>query len=137
MYRYPAIALGILSVFVVAACQDTPGGSDNSPAAGAGTQGIGRFSDETPQEAVEAPVAEAGVVPDVLLVTVGEATAVIEESGFEVEVEGGGVFGLTTDTGLLICSQMPVGGEVPDEGSTMIIEGQKTCPDLAEDTEEE
>jgi len=130
MYRYPAIALGILAAFVIAACQDTPGGSENSPAAGAGTQGIGRFSDEDPQEAREAPAAEKGVVPDVILVTTGDASQVIEEAGFKVEIAGGGVFGLTSDTGLLVCAQDPAAGEEPKKGSTVTIEGQKTCPDL-------
>ena len=83
------------------------------------------------------PAAEKGVVPDVLLVTTGDATAVIEEAGFEVEVEGGGVFGLTTDAGLLVCAQVPAAGEEPERGSTVTIEGQKTCPDLEEDGEGE
>lgn len=128
MYRYSAMALGMLTVFVLAACTDTPSGSQNSPAAGAGTQGIGRFSDdESVQQAIEPPAAEKGVVPDVIGVTTGDATAVIEEAGFEVEIEGGGVFGLTTDEGLLVCTQDPAGGEEPKKGSKVAVEGQKTC----------
>ena len=126
MYRYSAMALGMLAVFVLAACTDTPTGSQNSPAAGAGTQGIGRFSDdEDVQQATEVPAAEKGVVPDLIGISTGDATTVVEEAGFEIEIEGGGVFGLTTDEGLLVCSQDPAAGDEPKKGSTVTVEGQK------------
>ena len=128
MYRYSAIALGMLAVFVLAACTDSPTGSKNSPAAGAGTQGIGRFADdENVQQAVAPPAAVKGVVPDLIGVSAGDATTVVEEAGFEIEVEGGGVFGLTTDEGLLVCSQDPPAGDEPKKGSTVTVEGQKAC----------
>ena len=128
MYRYSAMALGVLAVFVLAACSDSPTGSQNSPAAGAGTQGIGRFSDdENVQQAIDPPTAEKGVVPDLIGVSTGDATIVVEEAGFKIEIEGGGVFGLTSDEGLLVCTQDPPAGEEPKKGSTVTVEGQKSC----------
>ncbi len=130
MYRNSAIALGLLAVFAIAACTDTPTSKSGGggPSAGAGTQGIGRFADEEDaQTAIAAPAAEKGVVPDVIGVAAADAEEVIEEAGFKVKVEGGGVFGLTTDPSLLICTQDPAGGEEPKKGSAVTIEGQKIC----------
>jgi len=128
MYRGSAIALGILAAAVLAACSDTPTGSKNSPQAGAGGSGIGRFSDDSDtKNAVVAPPVEKGVVPDVIGVAAADGEAVIEEAGFKVEIEGGGVFGLTADPSLLICTQDPAGGETPKKNSVVTIEGQRSC----------
>jgi hypothetical protein len=70
MPRYAALMIGLATVLTIAACTDVP--------APRGQEGGGEgFESRKAQEEVDAPKADKGVVPDVLLVALDDAEKVI------------------------------------------------------------
>ena len=125
MYRSLAITLGVLAVFAVGACTDTPTGGSKSPAAGSGEGGISRNSAEQ-AETKPAPAVEEGVVPDVLGVALEDAEMAVEDAGFTSKVEGGGTFNVFPSF-IPICEQDPAGGAEPPKNSEVLLIAERAC----------
>jgi hypothetical protein len=112
--------IGLATVLTIAACTDVP--------APRGQEGGGEgFESRKAQEEVDAPKADKGVVPDVLLVALDDAEKVIEKSGFTVgEAEPLGTFG-SRSVASLVCEQDPAAGETPPEGTPIILIFDRKC----------
>ena len=113
-----ALALGI------AACTDVPA-PRGQEGGGAGIESLEVI------EAVPAPEAVKGVVPEVISVQAEEAIAVIEAAGFTAVAEPLGLqftAGGRITTSDVICTQDPAGGEEPPRKSDVMLVYDDKCP---------
>jgi hypothetical protein len=120
MRRYVAVALALVFVLAVVACTDTPAPTSK------GTRAIGAEAEEA-QEAKPAPATEAGVVPKLIGVSLGDAKKAIADAGFTVgTIDTLGLFGTPTNS-WVICEQQPAGGQSPAEGAEVALTADRNC----------
>lgn len=92
-------------------------------------------SDESVSESIEtAPAsseADTTVMPDVLGQTLDVALSDIERAGVEDEVEvlGGGAFGVVVESNWQVCEQFPAAGQQVTEAPRLTVD--RSCPDVA------
>lgn len=109
------IAVGVLTV----ACTDTPAPTSKGTAVGAEVEEVG--------EARAVGETKAGVVPDLVGVTVADSRKALEKAGFKSgEVEGQGLFA-TPEPNWLVCSQDPAAGQSPPKGTTVDLVADRQC----------
>jgi PASTA domain len=105
---------------VVVACTDTPAPTSK------GNRAVGVEIEEA-GEAKPAPETKAGVVPDLLGVSVGDSRDAIAAAGFEVgTVDTVGLFG-TVANNWLVCEQLPQPGAQPQRGSPVDLTADRQC----------
>ena len=111
------ITLGIAVVLGFAAC-----GSDGDTATNSDTP--------TSTDTVNA-------MPDVMGLQLDVALSDIERAGFEDEVEilGGGTFGVVNESNWQVCDQLPAAGEAMTDVPRLTVD--RSCPDVAAEPEVE
>jgi hypothetical protein len=120
MRRYVAVALALVFVLAVVACTDTPAPTSK------GTRAIGAEAAEV-DEAKPAPETEAGVVPKLIGVSLGDSKKALVAAGFKVgTVDTLGLFGTPTNE-WVVCEQQPVGGQSPGEGTSVDLTADRNC----------
>lgn len=120
MRRYGALLIAAGFAVMAVACTDVPAPSSKGTRAyGGEVQEIG--------EGTEAPKSEAGVVPDLLGVTVADSREALEDAGFKTgALETVGLFG-TAEPNWLVCETDPVAGTSPPKGTKVNLIADKSC----------
>jgi len=122
MRTYSLLAIGLAFVLTVAACTDEPAPSAK------GTRAVGgSASDEEAQEAKPAPETQAGVVPDLIGVTLKDSKKAVKDAGFKVgDVRTIALFGDVTDD-QLVCVQGEDPGSSPPKGAEVTMRVDTAC----------
>ena len=120
--KYILAIVGAVLALGIAACTDVP-----APRGQEGTLGV---ESRDVIEAVPAPEAVEGVVPDVINVQAEEAVAVVEAAGFTAVTDP---LGLQFTSGGrikdrdVICTQDPAGGEEPAANTEVMLVFDDKC----------
>ena len=119
MRRYAPALIALALASTVAACTDTPAPSSKGTAVGAEAQEVAGSN--------PAPETEAGVVPDLLEVTLADSRKALADAGFEtVRAETASQFG-TVDNALLVCIQDPEAGTSPPRDTRITLTVDRSC----------
>ena len=122
MRRYSALTIGLVFAIAVAACSDDPAPSaKGTPVVGGGS------SEEQAQEAKPAPSTKAGVVPDLVGVTLKDSEKALKDAGFKVgDVRTVALFGDVSND-QLVCVQGEKSGSAPPKGTEVTLRVDIAC----------
>ena len=116
-----AAGLGAAGAAVLVAGDD-----DARVAAPAVTVTVARTTVQT--ATVPATTEASGVpVPPLAGVPLDEATQLLEEAGFDREIDGGGLLGVLDDTAWTVCASTPEAGERVELPATVVVHVDRSC----------
>lgn len=120
MQRYAPALIALALAITVVACTDTPAPSSK------GNRAVGGEVQEV-AESKPAPETEAGVVPDLIEVTLADSKKALADAGFEtVRAETASTFG-TVDDDLLVCVQDPKAGSSLPRDTRITLVVDRSC----------
>jgi hypothetical protein len=120
MRRHAVVGLAVVFMVVVVACSDVPAPTSK------GNRAVGVEQEEA-AEGKPPPKTQAGVVPKLVGVTVGDSKKAIVAAGFVTgTIDTLGLFG-TPANNWIVCEQSPVGGQEPGEGAEINLTADRSC----------